>query len=70
MRGQIARRRLEELLMQVHRCREEVKEQESRGGSVDTAKSALRIANALVRAHCEETGLDRPHDIPAEGGDE
>ncbi len=57
------RRELNQLLMDVHRCRSVVDESVR---FAETAKNAQQRAEARVRTYCRENGLDLPADIPAE----
>ena len=57
------RKELNQLLMDLHRCRSVVDES---GRFAETAKNAQRRAEARVRTYCKENGLDLPADIPAE----
>jgi hypothetical protein len=61
-----AKKRLDKLLMDVHRCREAVKEAKRDRRSRGSAEWALGYVYAKVRFHCEEHGLDLPIDMPAE----
>ncbi len=56
--------KLEDLLIQVHRARQAISRAKESGKNTEILQHALKAAYARVRAHCEEHGLDLPHDIP------
>ncbi len=56
--------KLQDLLMQVHHARQAISKAKESRKNTEILQHALKAAYARVRAHCEEHGLDLPHDIP------
>lgn len=56
-----AEHHLHELLMTLHRYRSDL---EGDAFVAENARRMVRTQNALIRRHCEENGLPRPHDVP------
>ena len=63
-----AKRTLEEMMMIVSRYQSYLEEFRNRGDTSGVAKCErlLNIHYSLIREHCDEHGLERPHDVPAE----
>ena len=63
-----AERRLQALLLTLQYCRHALSDAEKSGKpeAIDRAREAIRIQHELIRKHCAETGLERPHDVPEE----
>ncbi len=56
--------KLQDLLMRVRWSQQAVSKAKESGKNTEIPQHALKAAYARVRAHCEEHGLDLPHDIP------
>ncbi len=64
----VAKRRLEELLMTMTSRRNDLAACRNKGDAVGVERyeRALKLNHSLIREHCAEHHLKRPHDVPPE----
>ena len=65
----VAKRRLEEMLMYLHRHRRDLAAYRDKGDAagMERCEQALKLVHSLIREYCAEHGLELPHDVPPEG---
>ena len=66
-----AKRKLEELLMEMsrHRSAQETYRNEGDAAGVARCKQILKLDYAGIGKHCARHDLELPHDVPSEGAE-